>query len=67
MNPEFCWGKPALEMWFKAMEEVSKCKKELDEFMTMENKSAEEDSKVIELSGVGGSVIGAYVEEAKAC
>jgi hypothetical protein len=37
-------------MWFKAMEEVSKCKKELDEFMTMENKSAEEDAKVIELS-----------------
>ena len=49
-NPEYCWGKPALEMWVKAMEELSRCKKELDEFMTMENKSAEEDSKVIELS-----------------
>jgi hypothetical protein len=32
------------------MEEVRKCKKDLDEFMMMENKSAEEDPKVIELT-----------------
>jgi hypothetical protein len=32
------------------MEEVRKCKKDLDEFMMMENKSAEEDPKVLELT-----------------
>ena len=50
-NPEFRKGKPALEMWFQAMLEVSKCsKKDLDKFMTMENKSMEEDPKVNELT-----------------
>jgi hypothetical protein len=49
-NPEFRKGKPALEMWYKAMEEVRKCKNDLDLFMTMENKSAEEDPKVLELT-----------------
>jgi hypothetical protein len=49
-NPEFRKGKPTLEMWYQAMAEVSKCKKDLDEFMMMENKSAEEDPKVIELT-----------------
>jgi hypothetical protein len=37
-------------MWYQAMVEVSKCKKDLDEFMMMENKSAEEDPKVLELT-----------------
>jgi hypothetical protein len=48
-NPEFRKGKPALEMWYQAMAEVSKCKKDLDVFMMMENKSVEEDLKVLEL------------------